>query len=989
MSKSQESIHIQYFNITKEYAMKYGEQTILFYQVGAFFEMYGIQTREGDILHSRIEDFTQFAQLNMSAKEIDTIDGTVLMAGFRDYSLDKYIKIATANHYTAVVYTQNATNPKDIKRELYGIYSPGTYLSYDTDSSHMLSNHTVCIWLHRYSASPLGSPQFICGMASSHIFTGESTMFEYQTDFIMNPTTFDEMERYLSIILPSEVIVISHLTEKQTDQIIQFSGLKTAMIHKIILETETNAVKIEAVENCLKQKYVTHILSTFFGEESLYVCREFSTYSIATQAFCYLLHFLQEHNPNLVKRISIPSFQNTSNRLVLANHTLKQLNIIDDQTTDGKKSGRHSSVLTLLNRCCTSIGKRVFQMQVTNPVFDCDWLNQEYDITEELLKYDILHIRKQLSKIKDLEKIGRQIIARKIYPHSLFHLFESLDTIDGLISDDAIFSDPAIMRYLALSEENIALQTREVIDSIQSFFIIEKCKGLDSVTVFPENIVQRGIRPALDGLVDEYNHNLSLFHMVKKGLNQLMQSGDKKEDFIKIHETDKSGSSLQITKKRGELLKRVLAGLKPDSVTFTEDLIVQVKDIRFVKASASNDEIDFPQLTNITRKLLSLKERISEEIAQTFAMFLKTFETDHYKTLTSIIRWIGKLDVLQSKTYVAKEYCYCKPVIHSDAPQSFFDAVGLRHVLIEHIQQNEIYVKNDLRLAVDRDTPSGILIFGTNAVGKTSLIRAVGICVIMAQCGMYVPCASFAYKPYTAIFSRILGNDNIFKGLSTFAVEMSELRIILKMADENSLVLGDELCSGTETESAMSIFSTGLIELHEKRATFLFATHFHEITKYEEVRGLSGLGIKHMTVHYDPEIKGLVYDRVLKDGQGSRMYGLEVCKSLYMENAFMERAYLFRNKYFTDQTGELAFKPANYNPKKIRGRCELCETEISQEIHHLSPQRLADEKGFIDAFHKNHAGNLAALCEKCHDKIHEANVAFVKRKTTRGYKLTT
>ncbi|NBY39345.1 MAG: hypothetical protein EBQ66_00120, partial [Flavobacteriia bacterium] len=277
MSKSQESIHIQYFNITKEYAMKYGEQTILFYQVGAFFEMYGIQTREGDILHSRIEDFTQFAQLNMSAKEIDTIDGTVLMAGFRDYSLDKYIKIATANHYTAVVYTQNATNPKDIKRELYGIYSPGTYLSYDTDSSHMLSNHTVCIWLHRYSASPLGSPQFICGMASSHIFTGESTMFEYQTDFIMNPTTFDEMERYLSIILPSEVIVISHLTEKQTDQIIQFSGLKTAMIHKIILETETNAVKIEAVENCLKQKYVTHILSTFFGEESLYVCREFST----------------------------------------------------------------------------------------------------------------------------------------------------------------------------------------------------------------------------------------------------------------------------------------------------------------------------------------------------------------------------------------------------------------------------------------------------------------------------------------------------------------------------------------------------------------------------------------------------------------------------------------------------------------------------------------------------------------------------------------
>jgi DNA mismatch repair protein MutS len=790
-------------------------------------------------------------------------------------------------------------------------------------------------------------------------------------------------------MLPSEVIVISHLTEKQTDQILQFSGLKAAMIHKIILETETNPVKLESVENCLKQKYVSHILSTFFGEESVAVCKEFSTYSIATQAFCYLLHFLQEHNPSLVKRIAIPSFQNTSNRLVLANHTLKQLNIIDDHTADGKKSGRYSSVLALLNRCCTSIGKRIFQAQLTNPVFDCDWLNGEYDMTEEMLKHDISNLRKQLSKIKDLEKIGRQIVARKIYPHSLYHLYESVNVIHQLTADD-MFSNRSLSKYLSGPvDENISLQTREVLDRIQSFFMIEKCRGLDSTTVFPENIVQRGVSPVLDGLLDDYTHNLSLFHNVKQVLNQLMQTGDKKEDFIKIHETEKSGSTLQITKKRGEVLKRVLAGLKPESVTFAADLVIPVKDIRFVKASASNDEIDFPQLANITRRLLSLKDRISEEIARTFAAFLRTFETDYYKSLCSIIHWVGKLDVLQCKTYVAREYCYCKPVIRADADQSFIDAHGLRHVLIEHIQQNEVYVKNDICLADNVLADTGILIFGTNAVGKTSFIRAVGICVIMAQCGMYVPCASFTYKPYTAIFSRILGNDNIFKGLSTFAVEMSELRIILKMADENSLVLGDELCSGTETESAMSIFSTGLIELHEKRATFLFATHFHEITKYEEIQGLIRLGLKHMTVHYDPEIKGLVYDRILKDGQGSRMYGLEVCKSLYMENAFLERAYLFRNKYFTDQTGELAFKPANYNQKKIRGRCEMCHTDIAEEIHHLSPQRLADEKGFIDMCHKNHRGNLAALCEKCHDKIHEANVALVKRKTTRGYKLTT
>ena len=109
------------------------------------------------------------------------------------------------------------------------------------------------------------------------------------------------------------------------------------------------------------------------------------------------------------------------------------------------------------------------------------------------------------------------------------------------------------------------------------------------------------------------------------------------------------------------------------------------------------------------------------------------------------------------------------------------------------------------------------------------LIKSVGIAVIMAQAGLYVPCSSFRYSPYTRIFTRILGADNIFKGLSTFAVEMSELRAILNQADENSLVLGDELCSGTESDSALSIFTAGLEHLHAKKSTFLFATHFHEV----------------------------------------------------------------------------------------------------------------------------------------------------------------
>jgi hypothetical protein len=116
------------------------------------------------------------------------------------------------------------------------------------------------------------------------------------------------------------------------------------------------------------------------------------------------------------------------------------------------------------------------------------------------------------------------------------------------------------------------------------------------------------------------------------------------------------------------------------------------------------------------------------------------------------------------------------------------------------------------------------------------------------------------------------------------------------------------------------------------------------------------------------------------------MYGLEVCRSLYMEQSFLDRAYQFRNKYFPEQKGELGFDSTVYNSKKIRGKCELCCEEIAGEIHHLAAQQIADKGGFIGGFHKNHPGNLLSVCEKCHLSIHAENKALVKKKTTVGYK---
>ena len=153
---------------------------------------------------------------------------------------------------------------------------------------------------------------------------------------------------------------------------------------------------------------------------------------------------------------------------------------------------------------------------------------------------------------------------------------------------------------------------------------------------------------------------------------------------------------------------------------------------------------------------------------------------------------------------------YTEPIM---IPQknSFVNIKNMRHPIIERINTASEYVPNDVMIGLEGT--SGMLLYGCNAVGKSSLMKAIGLNIIMAQAGMYVPASEFIYQPFDYIFTRIADNDNLFKGQSSFAVEMSELRSILKRSNSRNIVLGDELCSGTESVSAQSIFAASVIKL--------------------------------------------------------------------------------------------------------------------------------------------------------------------------------
>ncbi len=972
------SIYADYIQLTKQYAEKYGEKSIVLLQVGAFFEVYGFRCPiSNDIQDSKIEDFSQICNLNISEKKIVFESRQVLMAGFRDYTLDKYIQKIVDYGYTCIVYVQEKQG-KTITRVLDAVHSPGTYVSYDTEKIEKTSNNIMCIWLETFKAikkTPLKKEDIVCGIAVANIFTGKSTFAEFQQAFEMSPGTFDELERCVSIYTPSEVIIVSDFSESEVNSILQFSGIGSQQsIHKISTKISEKAKK------CAQQKYTQHILETFFVKEIHHTCSEFTTYPIATQAFCFLLDFIQSHNPNLVKKITIPDFHE-SDRVILANHTLKQLNILSsDQTT-----GKYKSVASFLNKTSTAMGSRLFHSQIVSPTTNEKWLETEYKMTGLLLnQYEMVApLRKSLTKIRDVEKINRHIVLRKLYPSTISQLYDSILQAQQI---GVCFEESTeILEYLVPKDIKLRDLCTQILLFLDNHFYIDRCKTISSFSNIGESFIKPEISIHLDQAVAAHSANIDAFNKIHSYLNELIKKESKGFDnteYVKIHETEKSGNTLQITKKRALLLKSILAKTQQIEISGT-NIKLGSKDVKFVSASGSSDTIEFPELNRLSRDILFQKENLSKLLIVAFDGVLSDIEAKWYASIEAVAEFVARIDILQCKAYIAKEYNYCCPEIDNSKEKAFVSATQLRHALIEHIQQNETFIPNDINLG--QDNPDGILLYGTNAVGKTSLIRAIGIAIIMAQAGFFVPCSAFKYKPYSAIFSRIIGNDNLFKGLSTFAVEMSELRIILKMSDKNSLILGDELCSGTETESALSIFVAGLQHFYKKQTSFIFATHFHEILHYEEIKYMKKIAIMHMAVVYDREIDALIYDRKLCDGPGNRMYGIEVCKSLHLSEEFLESAHSIRSKYFSKS--ELSHNTSKYNASKIKGMCEICKVELGAEIHHLEPQKKADENGFIGTFHKNHLGNLVTVCSKCHDEFHTKDNAktLIKRKTIAGY----
>jgi DNA mismatch repair protein MutS len=459
----------------------------------------------------------------------------------------------------------------------------------------------------------------------------------------------------------------------------------------------------------------------------------------------------------------------------------------------------------------------------------------------------------------------------------------------------------------------------------------------------------------------------------------------KTQEWATVEYLESEGYYIALTKNRYALIEESLRDsfitIEGKHYFFKDFLIKKLKNS--VKISSELfEEISSNYIANQVKMIALVKKRYDES--------LDGIEKQFASHLEQIISHIGTLDVAISNAKCSKIYRYTRPKLLEKSDTPYFFANELRHPIIESREENGIYVPNDIFLGKNQNDLSdnhpmsnqddirGVLLYGINSSGKSSFMKSVGISVILAQAGFFVPAKELRFTLFDKIFTRIVSGDNLYKGLSTFAIEMLELKNIFNRTTKHSLVLGDEICHGTETESALAIVASAIMKLHTKESFFIFATHLHQLTTLKDIQNLKNIIFLHLGVQYDEINDILEYNRKLESGSGSSLYGLEFAKSLHMDRTFLDNAYNLR-KQMSGSFSEIELvkkrKRSKYNKNIILTRCALCE-EVVEDVHHITAQSVADVDGNIDHFHKNHKHNLIPLCKIHHKKVHEGQITI-------------
>jgi len=916
----------EYINAYKHHSSTYGADTAVFYQVGKFFEFYDWVNPDGET-HTSMRRFTDILGVRVTVRKGDGPNKTDgLFAGVPEQSLHKYAALLTRAKWTVVVYEQVKDTKGSVKsRDVTRILTPGTHVEAATASAVWIGG----VWLQSPAWGSQDPPVF--ATMALDLTTGKSLTYEGSASGKRTSWTSDDIFHFFQVYLPKECIVwwkgdtVDTPSVETLQRQFGLPGIRIQILSGQQGGLENSTVREEFLLKTLSVRSLLPVRQALALDQA--PCTE--------RLLCSILSRVKEQYPSGLNRIPAPSQWIPQDHLSLGNQALFQLNVVAPQMED--------SVLGLFQKTYTVFGRRAMRNRILYPKANPVELLNRYEEIQSLIDMDPVlkeRLHTNLKQIEDLPRLHRRLSEGEITPSEILLLDKSYICAERLMST----------LYDSKLAKSDTWHFHTITEAMSAVFSVEKAAAA-SEDAF---CFVTGCAPEVDRVEGTI---ANLFSALDDCLRKIQVWANLPADSIRLEFREVMGPTITGPK----------AAMNSISLAIRSKENPPYPGIQFQQKKSSS-QLEIPFLENTFQQILRARGELQRAVRQTLPKLCSRIADACLEIWNSLEEWVATIDVTNTLATVSIQNGFVRPDL-VDGP-SFVEITGLRHPLIEAMKTRVEYVKHNVSLGAEGS--NGWLVYGMNASGKSSLMKAVGIALILAQAGSYVPTTTFRFSPFRTLFTRILNTDNLWAGLSSFAVEMTELREILQNAGSHSLVLGDEICSGTESVSATAIVAASITHLHQHQAKFIFATHLHSLLDIPSLKELSRLSVWHLKVRYDPVTDRLIYERTLEPGAGSSLYGLEVARAMNLPEEVLSLAHGFR-RGLLGTVSDMDAPGSDWNTGIQRKECELCKCAIVRdlEVHHIRPRREANAHGvFEDGAQQDHMRNLIVVCSTCHDRHH-------------------
>ena len=542
-----------------------------------------------------------------------------------------------------------------------------------------------------------------------------------------------------------------------------------------------------------------------------------------------LLRYLKEMQPSGVPQLARPTVERAGGAMPLDEMTRRNLELVESL----RGTDTTGTLLAVLDRTMTSMGTRLLRQWLLAPLIDRTRIDLRLGAVSAMVNATGAReaLRSALDGVRDIERLGSKAAAGRATPRELATLGASLGRLPDVEQAVSRFGGAGVLGSLMRQWDVCA----DLTESVRATLVARPPLQLgDEATIaVGVDIELDGLRTLRDGGKDAIAA-IQTEERIRTGIPSLKVGFNRVFGYF-IEVTNANKASVPADYQR----RQTLTGAE-----------------RFVT----------PALKEYEERVLSAADRIESRERELFEALRAALGCEIARVQCAA-RVAAELDVLAALADVAVREGYVRPTLTDGFD---LEIQGGRHPVVERMMPRDKFIPNDVRLVEDARL---VILTGPNMAGKSTILRQVGLIVLMAQTGSFVPASAATIGVCDRVFTRVGASDNLVRGQSTFMVEMAETSAILHAATRRSLVLLDEIGRGTSTYDGVSIAWAVSEHLHERvGCKTIFATHYHELVQLADEL----VAVRNYNVGVREVGDQILFLYRLQPGGADRSYGIEV-----------------------------------------------------------------------------------------------------------------